>query len=199
MLDSLLSEIRACRHCEAHLPLGANPVIQAHQDAKLMIIGQAPGTRVHHSSIPWNDPSGDRLRDWLGLDKTQFYDAKNIAIMPMGLCYPGKGHSGDLPPRKECAPMWHQKVLEALPNIGMTLLIGQYAQRYYLSDKPRSLTETVKQWQTWAPHTLPLPHPSPRNTLWLKRNPWFEAEVVPYIRQYVHEHLCLPNDKVHSI
>lgn len=199
MLDSLLSEIRACRHCEAHLPLGANPVIQAHQDAKLMIIGQAPGTRVHHSSIPWNDPSGDRLRDWLGLDKTQFYDAKNIAIMPMGLCYPGKGHSGDLPPRKECAPMWHQKVLEAMPNIGMTLLIGQYAQRYYLSDKPRSLTETVKQWQTWAPHTLPLPHPSPRNTLWLKRNPWFEAEVVPYIRQYVHEHLCLPNDKVHSI
>lgn len=199
MLDSLLSEIRACRHCEAHLPLGANPVIQAHQDAKLMIIGQAPGTRVHHSSIPWNDPSGDRLRDWLGLDKTQFYDAKNIAIMPMGLCYPGKGHSGDLPPRKECAPMWHQKVLEALPNIGMTLLIGQYAQRYYLSDKPCSLTETVKQWQTWAPHTLPLPHPSPRNTLWLKRNPWFEAEVVPYIRQYVHEHLCLPNDKVHSI
>lgn len=199
MLDSLLSEIRACRHCEAHLPLGANPVIQAHQDAKLMIIGQAPGTRVHHSSIPWNDPSGDRLRDWLGLDKTQFYDAKNIAIMPMGLCYPGKGHSGDLPPRKECAPMWHQKVLEALPNIGMTLLIGQYAQRYYLSDKPRSLTETVKQWQTWAPHTLPLPHPSPRNTLWLKRNPWFEAEVVPYIRQYVHEHLCLPNDKVNSI
>ncbi|MEH0742603.1 uracil-DNA glycosylase family protein [Vibrio cholerae] len=189
MLDSLLSEIRACRHCEPHLPLGANPVIQAHQEAKLLIIGQAPGTRVHHSSIPWNDPSGDRLREWLGLDKTQFYDAKNIAIMPMGLCYPGKGRSGDLPPRKECTPMWHQKVLEALPNIGMTLLIGQYAQRYYLSDKPHSLTETVKQWQTWAPHTLPLPHPSPRNTLWLKRNPWFEAEVVPYIRQYVHEHL----------
>lgn len=189
MLDPLLSEIRACRHCEPHLPLGANPVIQAHQEAKLLIIGQAPGTRVHHSSIPWNDPSGDRLREWLGLDKTQFYDAKHIAIMPMGLCYPGKGRSGDLPPRKECAPMWHQKVLEALPNIGMTLLIGQYAQRYYLSDKPHSLTETVKQWQTWAPHTLPLPHPSPRNTLWLKRNPWFEAEVVPYIRQYVHEHL----------
>ncbi|MEH0667363.1 uracil-DNA glycosylase family protein [Vibrio scophthalmi] len=189
MLDSLLNEIRACRHCEPHLPLGANPVIQAHQDAKLLIIGQAPGTRVHHSSIPWNDPSGDRLREWLGLDKTQFYDAKHIAIMPMGLCYPGKGRSGDLPPRKECAPMWHQKVLEALPNIGMTLLIGQYAQRYYLSDKPRSLTETVKQWHTWAPHTLPLPHPSPRNTLWLKRNPWFEAEVVPYIHQYVHEHL----------
>ncbi|NRF15903.1 uracil-DNA glycosylase family protein [Vibrio coralliilyticus] len=189
MLEDLLQQIRQCRLCEPNLPLGANPIIQASKEAKLLIIGQAPGTRVHKTSIPWNDPSGDRLRQWLKLDKTAFYDATKIAIMPMGLCYPGKGKSGDLPPRKECAPQWHSKVLEQLPNIGMTLLIGQYAQNYYLQDKPKTLTETVRAWQQWAPHYLPLPHPSPRNTLWLKRNPWFEAEVVPFIREYVHAHI----------
>ncbi|MCG9584153.1 uracil-DNA glycosylase family protein [Vibrio tubiashii] len=189
MLEPLLKEIRACKVCEPSLPLGANPVIQASSSAKLLIIGQAPGTRVHETSIPWNDPSGNRLREWLALDKETFYDPNKIAIMPMGLCYPGKGNSGDLPPRKECAPLWHKRVLEQLPNIGMTLLIGQYAQNYYLSDKPKTLTETVQQWQRWAPNYLPLPHPSPRNTLWLKKNPWFEAEVVPYIREYVHRHL----------
>jgi len=189
MLEQLLKEVRACRACEPKLPLGANPVIQASSTAKILIIGQAPGTRVHETSIPWNDPSGNRLRAWLQLDKNTFYDASKVAIMPMGLCYPGKGKSGDLPPRKECAPLWHQRVLEQLPNIGMTLLIGQYAQNYYLPDKPNTLTETVQQWQRWAPSYLPLPHPSPRNTLWLKKNPWFEAEVVPFIRSYVHEHL----------
>lgn len=189
MLEPLLKEIRACKVCEPSLPLGANPVIQASSSAQLLIIGQAPGTRVHETSIPWNDPSGNRLREWLALDKQTFYDPNKIAIMPMGLCYPGKGKSGDLPPRKECAPLWHQRVLEQLPNIGMTLLIGQYAQNYYLSDKPKTLTETVQQWQRWAPNYLPLPHPSPRNILWLKKNPWFEAEVVPYIREYVHRHL----------
>ncbi|MCG9597876.1 uracil-DNA glycosylase family protein [Vibrio sp. Isolate25] len=189
MLEKLLKEVRQCKLCEPELPLGANPIIQAGKQAKLLIIGQAPGTRVHNTSIPWNDPSGDRLRQWLDLDKAHFYDSNNIAIMPMGLCYPGKGKSGDLPPRKECAPQWHNKILEQLPNVGMTLLIGQYAQNYYLQDKPRTLTETVRVWQQWAPRYLPLPHPSPRNTLWLKRNPWFENEVVPFIRQYVHEHL----------
>ncbi|NOI77819.1 uracil-DNA glycosylase family protein [Vibrio coralliilyticus] len=189
MLEDLVQQIRQCRLCEPNLPLGANPIIQASKEAKLLIIGQAPGTRVHKTYIPWNDPSGDRLRQWLKLDKTAFYDATKIAIMPMGLCYPGKGKSGDLPPRKECAPQWHSKVLEQLPNIGMTLLIGQYAQNYYLQDKPKTLTETVRAWQQWAPHYLPLPHPSPRNTLWLKRNPWFEAEVVPFIREYVHAHI----------
>ncbi|MCG9683986.1 uracil-DNA glycosylase family protein [Vibrio sp. Isolate23] len=189
MLEKLLKEVRQCKLCEPELPLGANPIIQAGKQAKLLIIGQAPGTRVHNTSIPWNDPSGDRLRQWLDLDKAHFYDSNNIAIMPMGLCYPGKGTSGDLPPRKECAPQWHNKILEQLPNVGMTLLIGQYAQNYYLQDKPRTLTETVRVWQQWAPRYLPLPHPSPRNTLWLKRNPWFENEVVPFIRQYVHEHL----------
>lgn len=189
MLEDLLQQIRQCRLCEPNLPLGANPIIQASKEAKLLIIGQAPGARVHKTSIPWNDPSGDRLRQWLKLDKTAFYDANKIAIIPMGLCYPGKGKSGDLPPRKECAPQWHSKVLEQLPNIGMTLLIGQYAQNYYLQEKPKTLTETVRAWQQWAPHYLPLPHPSPRNTLWLKRNPWFEAEVVPFIREYVHAHI----------
>ncbi|WP_333004827.1 uracil-DNA glycosylase family protein [Vibrio coralliilyticus] len=189
MLEDLLQQIRQCRLCEPDLPLGSNPIIRASKEAKLLIIGQAPGTRVHKTSIPWNDPSGDRLRQWLELDKTAFYDASKIAIMPMGLCYPGKGKSGDLPPRKECAPQWHSKVLEQLPNIGMTLLIGQYAQNYYLQDKPKTLTETVRAWQQWAPHYLPLPHPSPRNTLWLKRNPWFEAEVVPFVREYVHAHI----------
>ncbi|MCG9577195.1 uracil-DNA glycosylase family protein [Vibrio tubiashii] len=191
MLEPLLKEIRACKVCEPSLPLGANPVIQASSSAKLLIIGQAPGTRVHETSIPWNDPSGNRLREWLALDKETFYDPNKIAIMPMGLCYPGKGESGDLPPRKECAPLWHQRVLDQLPNIEMTLLIGQYAQSYYLSDKPKTLTETVQQWQRWAPNYLPLPHPSPRNTLWLKKNPWFEAEVVPFIRGYVHQQLDL--------
>ena len=191
MLEPLLKEIRACKVCEPSLPLGANPVIQASRFAKLLIIGQAPGTRVHETSIPWNDPSGNRLREWLALDKQTFYDPNKIAIMPMGLCYPGKGKSGDLPPRKECAPLWHQPVLEQLPNIGMTLLIGQYAQNYYLSDKPKTLTETVQQWQRWSPRYIPLPHPSPRNTLWLKKNPWFEAEVVPFIRGYVHQQLDL--------
>ncbi len=189
MLEPLLKEIRACRACEPALPLGANPVIQASSNAKLLIIGQAPGTRVHETSVPWNDPSGNRLRDWLQLDKETFYNPGKIAIMPMGLCYPGKGKSGDLPPRKECAPLWHRRVLAQLPNIGMTLLIGQYAQNYYLSDKPKTLTDTVQQWQRWAPRYIPLPHPSPRNTLWLRKNPWFEGEVVPYIRQYVHQYL----------
>ncbi|GLQ73194.1 uracil-DNA glycosylase family protein [Vibrio penaeicida] len=184
-LAALLSDIRQCKLCEPELPLGANPIIQASECARLLIIGQAPGTKVHHSSIPWNDPSGDRLRKWLNIDKDVFYDASKIAIMPMGLCYPGKGRSGDLPPRKECAPRWHASVLDNLPNIEMTLLIGQYAQQYYLQDRPKTLTDTVKDWQTWAPEYLPLPHPSPRNTLWLKRNPWFEAEVVPFIQKTV--------------
>lgn len=189
MLEPLLSKIRSCTVCAHSLPLGANPVIQAHKEAKLLIIGQAPGIKVHETSIPWNDPSGNRLRSWLDIDRETFYNPKKIAIMPMGLCYPGKGTSGDLPPRKECAPLWHQKVLAELPNIEMTLLIGQYAQNYYLNDKPSTLTETVKQWQKWAPTYLPLPHPSPRNTLWLKKNPWFEEEVVEYMREMVKKAL----------
>lgn len=189
MLKQLLTQIRACRHCEAALPLGANPVVQAAPSARLMIIGQAPGTRVHKTSIPWNDPSGNRLREWLGITKDVFYDPKQVAIMPMGFCYPGRGKSGDLPPRPECAPLWHEKLWSQLPHIELTLLIGQYAQNYYLENKPKTLTETVQQWQRWSPAFIPLPHPSPRNTLWLRKNPWFASEVVPVIRQRVQQML----------
>jgi uracil-DNA glycosylase len=157
----------------------------------LLIIGQAPGIKVHESSIPWNDASGERLREWLGIGSDTFYDEQKVAIVPMGFCYPGKGKSGDLPPRKECAELWHKKVLQSLPNIQMTLLIGQYAQNYYLKERTtNTLTETVKNWQAWAPEFLPLPHPSPRNNIWLKKNPWFETEVIPYIRKHISEHLA---------
>ncbi|EJC6737031.1 IclR family transcriptional regulator [Vibrio vulnificus] len=190
-LEPLLTQIRACQVCASALPLGANPVVQAHSEAKILIIGQAPGTKVHHTSIPWNDASGNRLRAWLNIEKQTFYDPKQIAIMPMGFCYPGQGQSGDLPPRKECAPLWHEALLKHLPNIELTLLIGQYAQNRYLSNKPKTLTETVQNWQAWLPDYLPLPHPSPRNTLWLRKNPWFEEQTVPYLRQQVHQRLSL--------
>ncbi|EPQ9971562.1 uracil-DNA glycosylase family protein [Vibrio vulnificus] len=190
-LEPLLTQIRACQVCASALPLGANPVTQAHSEAKILIIGQAPGTKVHHTSIPWNDASGNRLRAWLDIEKQTFYDPKQIAIMPMGFCYPGQGQSGDLPPRKECAPLWHEALLKHLPNIELTLLIGQYAQNRYLSNKPKTVTETVQNWQAWLPDYLPLPHPSPRNTLWLRKNPWFEEQTVPYLRQQVHQRLSL--------
>ncbi|NOH69410.1 uracil-DNA glycosylase family protein [Vibrio rotiferianus] len=188
-LETLLKQVRACQICADDLPLGANPVVQAAKDARILIIGQAPGTRVHKTSIPWNDPSGDRLRQWLDIDKDTFYDPNKIAIVPMGFCYPGKGNSGDLPPRKECAPTWHKKILDQLPNIELTLLIGLYSQQYYLTNKPKTLTQTVQQWQDWEPDFIPLPHPSPRNTLWLKKNPWFESDVVPYLKNRVHSML----------
>lgn len=185
-LDSLFEQIRACRLCEAHLPLGPNPVIRGSEQARLLIIGQAPGTRVHASGIPWDDPSGGRLRDWLGLAPADFYDEKKVAIMPMGFCYPGRGKSGDLPPRPECAPAWHDKVLMLMPHIELTLLIGQYAQQRYLGKARRaSLTETVQHWRDYGDAWLPLPHPSPRNTLWLRKNPWFETDVVPELRTRV--------------
>lgn len=188
----LLRQVRQCRHCEPHLPLGANPVVQLHPDAQLMIIGQAPGTRVHATGIPWNDPSGDRLRRWLDMDREMFYDPHRIAIMPMGFCYPGKGKSGDLPPRKECAPLWHERLLEHLPNIKLTLLIGQYAQQRYLSNDYKTLTERVQNWRASTPLLLPMPHPSPRNVRWFQRHPWFEAEVVPWLQQQTR--LLFPPD-----
>ncbi|MGO2508715.1 MAG: uracil-DNA glycosylase family protein [Vibrio hibernica] len=189
-MKTLLTAINQCRICESALELGCRPVVQAHPNAKLLIIGQAPGIKVHQSGVPFNDASGERLRLWLGMDSETFYDPTKVAIMPMGFCYPGKGKSGDLPPRKECAPQWHQALLAQLPNIEMTLLIGQYAQNYYLSnsnlgDKPKTLTETVKNWQQWAPNYVPIPHPSPRNNIWLKKNPWFEQDVIPYIQDLI--------------
>ncbi|GMU45749.1 MAG: hypothetical protein AMXMBFR26_05310 [Porticoccaceae bacterium] len=187
-LRDLLVEVRACRQC-ADLPLGPRPVLRATTSARVLIIGQAPGTRVHASGIPWDDPSGDRLRAWLGLDRATFYDPARIAIVPMGLCYPGRDHGGDLPPRAECAPRWHRRIFELLPNLALTLLIGRYAQEYYLGRKTASLAERVSRWPLADADRLPLVHPSPRNRRWLVRHPWFEAEVIPVVRQRVHD--CL--------
>jgi len=187
-LAVLLDEIRACTLC-ADLPLGPNPVVRAATSARILIIGQAPGTRVHATSIPWNDPSGDRLRDWMNVDRDTFYDSSRIAIMPMGFCYPGRGRGGDLPPRPECAPAWHAQVLSQLPDIRLILLIGQYAQRYYLGDNFTTVTETVKRAAEMPTPYFPLVHPSPRNTYWLKKNAWFEGEVVPALASKVAEFL----------
>ncbi|AOS98478.1 Uracil DNA glycosylase superfamily protein [Microbulbifer aggregans] len=185
-LIPLLEEVRSCRLCEGELPLGPNPVLRASPTARLLIIGQAPGTKVHETGIPWNDPSGDRLRQWLQMDRETFYDESRIAIIPMGFCYPGRGKGGDLPPRKECAPTWHAQLLQQLPDLKLTLLIGQYAQRYYLPHWYGSITENVRRYRDALPAGFfPLPHPSPRNTLWLKQRPWFEQEVVPALQKEV--------------
>lgn len=194
-LHALLTQVKQCQLCADHLPLGPNPVVQAHPDARILIIGQAPGTKVHATGIPWNDPSGNRLRTWLDMDKTQFYDPQQIAIMPMGFCYPGKGKSGDLPPRPECAPHWHEQILTHLPNIKLTLLIGQYAQNYYLgslagTEHYKTLTDRVKHFAEYPAHLFPLPHPSPRNQIWLKRNSWFEQRCVPELKQRVRQALA---------
>lgn len=177
-LIPLLNDIRSCQLCKDHLPFAPNPIIQANKDAQLLIIGQAPGLKVEQSGIPWNDASGDRLRIWLQMNKQAFYDPSRVAIMPMGLCYPGKGKSGDLPPRKECAPTWHQQVLELLPNIQLTLLIGQYAQNYYLEDNFKSISERLLHRHLLPKNTFALPHPSPRNQRWFKQHPWLEKEIL---------------------
>jgi len=186
-LAALLREVRACQVCAAHLPLGPRPVLRATASARLLLIGQAPGTKVHESGIPWNDRSGDRLREWLQLDRDVFYDESRVAIVPMGFCYPGvDATGGDRPPRRECAPLWHARVLQRLPNIELTLLVGGYAQKYYLGDGcAATMTETVHRWRAHAPGFIPLPHPSWRNTGWLKRNPWFSSELLPSLRESV--------------
>jgi uracil-DNA glycosylase len=186
-LSALLREIRGCRVCAAHLPLGPRPVLRAKVSARLLVIGQAPGTKAHDSGIPWNDRSGDRLRDWLCLDRGTFYDESRIAIMPMGFCYPGvDAHGGDRPPRRECAPLWHAPILASLPRIELTLLVGGYAQARYLKRRrPATMTETVQAWRDHAPRIFPLPHPSWRNAAWLKRNPWFESELLPVLRMRI--------------
>lgn len=184
--SSLLREVRACRVCAAHLPNPPKPILLAAETATLMIVGQAPGRKVHETGIPWNDPSGDRLREWLKLERAQFYDTCRIAIIPAGFCYPGTGKNGDLPPRPECAPLWHPKLRAALPRIRLTLLVGSYAQAYYLGDRMKSsVTETVRAYHEYLPEFLPLPHPSPRNRGWLKSNPWFEKKVIPQLRLLV--------------
>ena len=179
-LQGLLVAVRDCRACEAHLPLGPRPVLQVGASARLLVVGQAPGVRVHNSGIPWDDPSGERLRAWTGLDKARFYDESQVAIIPLGFCYPGRGRGGDLPPRRECAALWLAPLLARLPQIELTLLIGLHAQRHFLGRRRKgSLTETVKAWREYAPHYLPLPHPSARNTPWFQRNPWFDHELLP--------------------
>lgn len=183
-LPSLLRDIRACTLCAAHLPHGPRPVLQASETARLLIAGQAPGRKVHESGIPFDDASGERLRDWLGLDRDTFYDAARVAIVPMGFCYPGKGKSGDLPPRPECAPAWQAKLAPHLRELRLTLAVGQYAQAWHLPEAS-SLTEAVAAWRAHWPRLLALPHPSPRNNLWLKRNAWFERELVPALREQV--------------
>ena len=187
--EALLSEVRRCKICEPHLPLGARPVLQLHPDARILIAGQAPGLKVHQSGIPFADASGDRLREWLGVSEEVFYDPHQIAILPMGFCYPGSGKSGDLPPRPECAATWRSRLLNVLTNLRLTIVIGQYALRYHLPQEKGNLTEIVKNWQQYFPEVIPLPHPSPRNNRWLKKNPWFEAELLPTLRVTVKKTL----------
>lgn len=185
-LPRLLSDIRACKLCAAHLEHGPRPVVQAGIQARLLIVGQAPGRRVHETGIAWNDPSGDRLRAWLQIPSELFYDASRIAIVPTGFCYPGKGNSGDLPPRPECAPTWHARLLDAMPDLQLTLLIGRHAQQYYLRENCKStLTATVAAYGEYLPAYLPLPHPSPRNQSWWMKNGWFEKDLLPDLRRRV--------------
>lgn len=194
-MDNLLTEIRTCRLCHEQLPFGANPVMSASQDSKIIVVGQAPGRVVHTTGIPWNDKSGDNLRTWLNVSREQFYDTSNFALMPMGFCYPGTGKSGDLPPRKECAPLWHPQLLTQMPNARLILLVGNYAQSYYLKDRAyRNLTENVHQFTDFLPTYFPLPHPSPRNNLWQAKNQWFVKDVLPYLEMKVHAILNTSED-----
>ena len=186
--EQTLIAVRDCNQCAADLPLEPRPIVQFHPNAKVLIAAQAPGQRTHHKGIPFDDPSGDRLRQWLGVTREEFYNPELFAIIPMGFCYPGKGKSGDLPPRKECTLLWREKLLEHLPNIELTLVIGQYAHAWHLKgQQKKNLTETVRHWREYWPEVLPLPHPSPRNQLWFKKNDWFDSEVLPELKKRVEE------------
>lgn len=191
-MRKLLAEIRACTVCTNHLPNEPRPILQASIHSKIIIIGQAPGQKVQNSGIPWDDASGDELRRWLGVSKEQFYDDKLFALVPMGFCYPGKGTSGDLPPRPECAPLWHAALLKNMNKAKLIILIGQYSQNYYLGEALKTrLTDTVKNYAEYLPKYLPLVHPSPRNRIWQKKNPWFEKEVVPILRMIISNQLSV--------
>ena len=191
-METLLQEIRSCIVCKKFLPNAPRPVLQANKNSRIIIIGQAPGQKVQNSGIPWDDQSGNELRRWLGVTKEQFYDEKIFALMPMGFCYPGKGNSGDLPPRPECAPLWHAQLFKRMKHIKLIILIGQYAQKYYLGEKLKTtLTETVNNYPDYLPDYLPLVHPSPRNKIWQKKNPWFEKEVVPELQKIVRKSIRL--------
>lgn len=186
-LSHLLTEIRACTVCAEHLPAGPRPIVQASSRSRIVIIGQAPGRKVHESGIPWDDASGRRLREWLDLTPEQFYDPELVAIVPMGFCYPGSAKSGDLPPRPECAPLWHEPLLAELPDDRLDVIIGMYAQARYIANRPKTLTETVAKWRDYLPRQVVLPHPSPRNQHWPKKNRWFETEALPAVRERVRD------------
>ena len=187
---ALMNAIKQCGVC-VDLPHGIRPVVQFSSDSSILLVGQAPGRRVHDTGIPFNDPSGDRLRTWLGVDRDTFYDEKKFAIVPMGFCYPGTGTSGDLPPRRECIDTWREKVLQQLQQVELTVVIGRYALDYHLPlTKNMTVTQAVAQWQQAWPNVIPLPHPSPRNNRWLKNNPWFDVEVVPELQQRVGDVLA---------
>ena len=183
--QTLLNDVKACSICKEFLPLGPRPILQFHPKAKILIAGQAPGKKVHESGVPFDDASGKRLREWLGITSDVFYDSKLISILPMGFCYPGTGKSGDLPPRLECAVEWRKKLIQKLVDIELILVIGQYAQKYHFDKRNSSLTDLVKSWRTYWPNMVPLPHPSPRNNIWLKQNPWFEAKLLPNLKKQV--------------
>lgn len=183
--SSLLVDVRSCTLCADDLPLGPRPIVQLDPKAKILVAGQAPGRKVHDSGIAFQDASGDRLRAWMGIGRQSFYDPASVAILPMGFCFPGTGSSGDLPPRPECAPAWREEILHHLEGVQLTLLIGRYAQEYHLPASGRSVTETVKAWRDYWPSMVPIPHPSPRNNIWLKKNAWFEEELVPELQQRV--------------
>lgn len=182
---SLIAKVQSCTLCAKQLPHGVRPVLQINPKAKILIAGQAPGAKVHATGVPFNDASGERLREWMGVSNEVFYDPAQIAILPMGFCYPGKGPSGDLPPRPECAPTWRGDLLAQLPQLKLTLLVGQYAQAYHLNQKKTTVTDTVRAWQSHWPNIVPLPHPSPRNNIWLSRNIWFERELLPMLKHQV--------------
>lgn len=190
-LKRLLRDVRACRVCEANLPLGPRPVFRLARGARLLIVSQAPGRKVHESGVPWDDASGARLRGWMTIDAADFYDESRVAILPMGLCYPGAGENGgDKPPRPECARLWHEQLLEYLPNLQLTLLVGQYAHRHYLgSRRKESMTETVKAFSQYGPALFPLPHPSWRSVSWMRRNRWFEQMAIPELRKVVRNRI----------
>ena len=189
-LKLLLKEVRACTLCAEDLVDGVRPVIQANETARVLVAGQAPGSKVHATGIPFDDPSGERLREWMNIDAQTFYDESKVALVPMGFCYPGKGRSGDLPPRPVCAQTWRTPILDALPNIKLILVIGQYAQAWHLDKVEKNLTETVRAYRNYPPNILPLPHPSPRNNIWLRRNAWFGEQVLPELRLRVEAALA---------
>lgn len=193
-VTSLLGEVRGCTICSAHLPCGPRPILQLHPDARILVAGQAPGRKVHESGVPFADASGDRLLAWLGLSPEIFYDPKCVAILPMGFCFPGTGKSGDAPPRPECAPAWREELLRHLRNLQLTLVIGRYAQAYHLPDAGASVTSIVQSWPEHWPRMVPLPHPSPRNNMWLRRNPWFEEDLLPLLRARVAEVLAVDGE-----